>query len=116
MKLSANFHREEFSCKCGCGQDTVDAALIRILEIVRAHFDSPITITSGNRCVLHNKAIGGASDSSHLIGKAADFKVKNVSSIEVYNFINLHAPNDYGLGQYSSWVHVDSRDVMARWG
>ena len=116
MKLSENFSRSEFKCQCGCGQDTVDALLIDILERVRKHFKQPITITSGNRCEKHNKSIGGASNSQHLYGKAADFKVKNVSPIEVFNFIDLFAPSSYGLGSYTSWTHVDVRDNQSRWG
>ncbi len=115
MKLSNHFNRSEFACKCGCGQDTVDAGLINILETVRIHFGQPITITSGNRCEAHNKSIGGAANSQHLYGKGADFKVRNVSPVEVHNFINSHAPKDYGLALYSSWVHVDSREEFARW-
>ena len=63
MRISKHFKREEFACKCGCGQDTVDHSLIEILERVREFFGKPITITSGNRCTTHNKKIGGASGS-----------------------------------------------------
>ena len=40
--LSENFSRHEFACKCGCGNDTVDAELIRVLQSVRARFGKPI--------------------------------------------------------------------------
>ena len=116
MRLSQHFSRKEFACQCGCGQDTVDVLLIDILERVRKYFKQPITITSGNRCASHNKSVGGAVDSQHLTGKAADFKVKNVSSIEVFNFVQLHAPKSYGLGAYTNWTHIDVRDNFARWG
>jgi hypothetical protein len=34
--ISENFARSEFRCKCGCGLDTVDTELLRLLENIRA--------------------------------------------------------------------------------
>jgi uncharacterized protein YcbK (DUF882 family) len=114
--FSEFFTRSEFSCRCNCGFNTVDTQLLSVLEEVRANFRSPITITSGCRCAKHNAKIKGSKNSQHLFGRAADFSVRNVSPIEVYNFIDDKYPSSLGLGLYSTWVHLDSRDVMARWG
>ena len=110
--ISAHFNRSEFACKCGCGQDTVDAALIQKLEVVRLRFNKPITITSGNRCVEYNKQIGGAPASQHLLGRAADIVVKGVSPSEVYKHLDSL---EGGLGGYDSFTHVDSRHGKVRW-
>lgn len=118
IKLSPHFRRSEFSCGCGCGRDTVDYELLRLLETIREHFMQPVTITSGYRCEAHNssQAVKGSKKSQHLYGRAADFKVKNVNPEQVYDFIDAYAPNKWGLGLYSSWVHVDTRSgPMARW-
>lgn len=125
MKISPNFKRSEFACKCGCGYDTVDHELIEILEITRGRYDTPIIITSGCRCITHNEKIqlesnpdyvSYSSNSQHLYGRAADIKIHGVDTSRVYNFINRHAPNKLGLGLYSSWVHVDTRtNGPARW-
>lgn len=115
MKISPHFTREEFACSCGCGMDTVDAELLEILEDVRFHFNSPVTVTSGNRCVAKNREAGGANDSQHLRSRAADIKVKDVHPEDVYNYLDLKHTH-IGLGLYSSWVHVDSRGSKARWG
>ena len=86
-RLSINFTREEFRCKgenChptiagNCGFDTVDTELLRILENVRNHFDEPVTITSACRCMAHNESVGGAHNSQHTKGRAADIIVKDV--------------------------------------
>jgi hypothetical protein len=79
--LSKHFDRSEFRCKgenCApsghgnCGQDTIDYALIEVLEQVREHFNVPVIITCGNRCAWHNQSVGGVPSSQHLLGRAAD--------------------------------------------
>lgn len=109
--ISKHFYRGEFACKCGCGFDTVDAELLRTLETVRFHFGQPVTINSGCRCPEHNKAIGGSPRSQHLLGRAADFVVKDVSPQEVQKFLKDHKG---GLGEYETFTHVDSRGWKAR--
>lgn len=47
-------------------------SLAVFLEIVRLYFGKPIIVTSGLRSAQHNAAIGGVSNSLHLIGKAVD--------------------------------------------
>ena len=54
MKLSDNFSRTEFACKCGCGFDTVDSLTLEALESIRKHFNKPVTVTSGCRCLVHS--------------------------------------------------------------
>jgi uncharacterized protein YcbK (DUF882 family) len=113
-KVSKHFSRSEFACKCGCGFNTVDVELVGILESIRQRFDKPITVTSGCRCVAHNEAEGGGSKSQHLIGRAADIIVHGVEPDAVAAFadIGCAAP---GLGRYSTFTHIDSRDEQARW-
>lgn len=113
--ISAHFNRSEFACQCGCGFDTVDVELIETLETVRQYFMSPVTITSGCRCVPHNVKIGGSYDSQHTKGRAADFKVQGKTPQEVHDFLCRTYPNQYGVGIYDSWIHFDSRTEKARW-
>jgi uncharacterized protein YcbK (DUF882 family) len=115
IKVSENFVRSEFQCRCGCGFDTVDIALIQILERVRAHFDKPVIVTSGCRCMAHNEAEGGAHNSQHLLGRAADIIVANVDPDDVADYVeNINI--DGGVGRYSTFTHIDSRCGCARWG
>ncbi|EFB70384.1 hypothetical protein PROVRUST_08483, partial [Providencia rustigianii DSM 4541] len=39
----------------------------------------PVYVVSGRRCAKHNKAVGGAEHSQHLLGTAGDIKVKDVT-------------------------------------
>ena len=108
------FKREEFACQCGCGFDTVDYELANILDNVRSYFGSPVHITSGCRCPVHNAKEGGARNSQHLYGRAADIKVTGITPELVYNYINGKYPDKFGLKLYSTWVHVDSRNTKWR--
>lgn len=114
--VSKFFNRIEFKCNCyNCKPYAVDAELLEVLEDVREHFDAPVYITSGWRCEKHNTNVGGAKDSKHLYGIAADFKVRNVSPIDVHGYLVERYPDCYGIGLYSSWVHLDVRPERARW-
>lgn len=113
--LSLHFNRQEFACKCShCGQDTIDYELIVVLERLRVHTNSPITITSGNRCYEWNLASGGAPASKHLFSIAADIQVKGWSPTAIYDLLDEWYPDQYGLKEYSSWVHIDVRKLKWR--
>ena len=114
-KISENFSRSEFECHCGCGFDTVDAELISALELVRSKFKRPIHIISGARCEKHNNEVGGAGKSQHILCKAADFIVKDVSPLRVHEALLSLFPGIYGIGNYRRWTHLDVRSEMARW-
>lgn len=114
MKFNIYFSREEFECKCGCGQDTVDAELVLQLTLIRAHFNKPVIVTSGNRCMAYNERVGGSRNSQHLLGRAADIIVRDVDPDDVADYaekINV----DGGVGRYSTFTHIDSRRDLARW-
>lgn len=114
--LSQHFNRVEFECKCGdCGQDQVDYKLIEVLEHLRSVVCEPITITSGNRCHQHNMNIGGSPRSQHLWSKAADIQVKNWAPEDIYKLLDEWYPDEFGIGLYRSWVHIDVRQHKARW-
>jgi len=108
------FKRAEFACACGCGQDTVDYHLAEMLDALREWAGAPVTITSGNRCPSYNQKIGGSPASQHLLGRAADVVVKGKAPKEVADWAEGLHPG--GLGRYSNFTHIDSRDGKARWG
>lgn len=114
--LSLNFSRHEFACNDKCGRDTVDFETLQVLEDVREHFNQPVTITSGYRCEARNRAVGGASDSQHVRGRACDIKVAGVKPADVYDYLDKKYSGKYGFGKYSTFTHVDTRsNGPARW-
>ena len=114
--MNKYFKRAEFACKCGCGYSTVDYELLNVLTDIRIHFDSAVTITSGCRCKKHNTEIrNSASNSRHLYGIAADFKVKTIKADTVVEYLIKKYPDSYGIGRYIGWTHIDVRTGIGRW-
>jgi uncharacterized protein YcbK (DUF882 family) len=74
--------------------------------VLRDAVGKSISITSGYRSPQHNKKIGGAKDSQHLYGNAADIVVSTVNPLEVYTYVNNINPKG-GIGRYSTYTHVD---------
>lgn len=75
------FTREEFRCQCGgkyCNGFPAepDETLVRTVNEIRRRLGVPVSIVeaggSGVRCKVHNTAVGGASNSLHMYGRAAD--------------------------------------------
>lgn len=116
-----NFKQKEFSCKCGCGSDSVTPTILLLCQLVRDISGNPVTITSGVRCSDHNKNVGGAEKSQHVpdidgFGHAVDVQVDGVSPSKVYELLDGLFPNTLGLGLYDNWVHIDDRLLKAyRW-
>lgn len=114
--ISPHFREAEFACN-HCGQlhpDGVPQALVDALERIRAHYGVPVNINSGYRCRVHNANVGGAVNSLHLEGKAADFWMAGIDPKQVYCDIDNHWPNG-GLGEYDTFTHIDVRGYHARW-
>ncbi len=107
VHATEHFKDKDFACH-HCGKIKVDPQLPIMLEKLRSALgNNKITITSGYRCPEHNKAIGGARRSQHLLGKAADIKVENKTPEEVGR-----AARKLGFGfvkVYRTWTHVDVR-------
>ncbi|MER5450886.1 D-Ala-D-Ala carboxypeptidase family metallohydrolase [Streptomyces sp. NPDC002766] len=84
------------------------------LEALRKKLgDKPITVNSGFRSIAHNAEIGGASDSMHLYGTAADLDVSGVSNKTVYQ--KAETCGFSGLETYNTdHQHVDSRADLGR--
>ena len=69
--LTANFSKHEFACPC-CGIDDIDPEVVLFCQGVRDEVGHPIKINSGCRCFQHNRDVGGADSSDHLVGKGVD--------------------------------------------
>ena len=123
MKLTENFSLTEFASKDGTAfpAEVVQnlSELAKNLQALRDHFAKSITITSGYRSAAHNVRIGGAKDSYHVRGMAADITVEGVSPQLVYNAIELLIKSgkmtEGGLGLYKTWTHYDFRGKRIRW-
>ena len=120
MYLSKHFSEKEFICKCGqCKSVPLHLKenlilLCQQLEKIR-FYTGAIIINSGVRCELHNKKVGGVANSQHLVGRAADIRVKNMSVEVLYNKIQeLRRQEVIKIGyiqlyKKQSFIHIDVR-------
>lgn len=69
-----------------------------VLEPIRDMVCTPIIITSGYRNPQVNKIVGGADNSQHMSGCAADFHVKGYSRSMMYE-VFLHISNTLEFDQ-----------------
>ncbi|WP_055534950.1 D-Ala-D-Ala carboxypeptidase family metallohydrolase [Streptomyces graminilatus] len=123
---TAHFDFSEFHSKDGSGFSGGKVGASEVKENVRRNMyklealrkkagNSPVTINSGFRSIAHNNASGGASNSMHLYGVAADLAVSGHTTKEVYRIAETCGFS--GLESYSkSWQHVDSRVEHSNYG
>jgi zinc D-Ala-D-Ala carboxypeptidase len=77
------------------------------LEQVRALLGHPMQIDSGYRCPALNKAVGGVSDSAHVVGFAADFICPEYGTpLEIARAIAGSGIAVDQIIQEGSWCHV----------
>lgn len=79
------------------------------LDIIREKLGKPILISSGFRCPVLNKAVGGVANSQHQKGLAADLVCADMESLEKVlretgGFDQLI--KEHRKGSNSFWFHV----------
>lgn len=116
---TAHFDWSEFTSHDGSGFGGGNVSSTQVKENVRRLMyklealrkkagDRSITINSGFRSVSYNASIGGASNSMHTYGVAADVVVSGLSTYQTYKIAETCGFS--GLESYEhSWQHVDSR-------
>lgn len=109
-----HFKVKEFACHDGSDKVLIDNRLIAWLEYIRQLLNNtPIYINSGYRTPAYNKKIGGAKNSYHMKGQAADIRSKDFKPLEVACAARaLEIP---GIILYDTFVHVDTRPTRF-WG
>lgn len=101
-----HFKKEEFTCKCGCGQNNINDEFVLLLEIARKKAGVPFSINCGFRCEKHNQEVGGVTDSAHCKGLAVDISARSDSD----RFSIVSALLSVGFKRvllYSTFIHVD---------
>lgn len=131
--LTKNLSTEEFACRCNypdCHLKLVaHMPLVLAIQGAADHFADKhiarvkIVISGPNRCPKHNAAEGGAKESTHQDAIAADHHLEIavggrwvlIAPLELYKYYDSKYPNKYGIGLYDNRVHLDTREVRARW-
>lgn len=110
---SSHFSFSEWACGCGgtkpgCRVIMVHRPLIADLEVYRAQLGHGLAIASGYRCPQHNSDVGGATDSQHLYGGAADvaYELHDVDVAKLRRFSGIGRSHRTHLVR-----HVDVRHL-----
>lgn len=91
--------------------------LAQELDRVREAWGSPLLVNSWYRPPAVNRAVGGASNSQHLYGKAADIRPAQGNIYDFQKWLDNVAWKDkaLGYGAKKGFVHVDLRPGRIRW-
>lgn len=127
--LSKNFALEEFTRsttakKQGINNDpgpmeiaNLQALVLNVLQPLRTAMGFPINISSGYRSPALNAAIGGAANSQHMKGQAAD--IVGANNAMMFNYIKENLPFDQliweaGNSTQPDWIHVSYKSIGNR--
>jgi uncharacterized protein YcbK (DUF882 family) len=96
----------ERSVRWNASSGCLNSTLRRVVSEVAANF-GPVTVNSTCRSHGHNARVGGARQSLHLTGNAADFRIAG-DTRRVLAFLNAHRSVG-GLKHYGGGVfHIDT--------
>jgi hypothetical protein len=118
-KLAPNFIVREFASKCGADKILIDDRLPHVLQHMRTLLGNrSLSVNSGYRTPEHNKRIGGATNSFHLRGMAADISQHGTDLVTMCRaaesaLLKYKIPGCIILYTRSKFVHVDVRPT--RW-
>lgn len=113
--ISDHFKVKEFACKDGSDKVMVDNNLVVILENIRKTINKPIKIISGYRTGSYNRSCGGADNSYHLLGQAADIQVSGMDVYELAIIAAQHGARGIGTYPVQNFVHIDTRINKKYW-
>ncbi len=104
-------------------QSALRSLVDKALDPLREAWGKPITVNSGFRCEALNKAVGGAADSQHRKGEAADIEAHTRSREDnrrIFELVlKLGLPFDQLINEFDyDWVHIsvgprNRRQVLA---
>lgn len=127
MNLSEHFTLEEMTASETAARKGIDntpsekiIANLKItcqnLELVRAILGKPVLINSGYRSPALNAEVGGADNSAHCKGWAADIICPEYGPpYEVASLLKEHLGNyDQLIYEYETWTHVSFDPQMRR--
>lgn len=116
-QLTPHFNAHEFKCKCGQPHDfqLADELVGKLEELYGKLNCSKIIVTSGFRCVTHDKNVGGSGTGQHTKGTAADICCYGQDGNPISSKIVCCTAQDIGftgianINESYQYTHVDVR-------
>ena len=100
---------KELQCRCGCGRYNYDPNFLIRLTAFRIISANPIGITSGGRCIKHNRHEGGVENSLHQC------ETKPATAVDGYSDNNKQLYQSAcisGLFNEVEWHKTDGKDFV----
>ena len=113
LSLSDNFDLREFACNDGSDKVIVHPSLVALLQAIRNHYGKPVRINSAYRTEEYNASVGGAPNSKHKLGMAADIVVDGVEPEDIAELAEEYFVG--GIGMYNTFTHLDVYGSLRRW-
>jgi len=115
IRVARYFKLNEFACPC-CMKVMLHPKLLAKLVELRNILERPVYITSGYRCPVYNRKVGGTVSSYHCIGLAADIFVKDMELLLLLEICENIDFNGIGFYEKKNFLHLDVRPTKrARW-
>ena len=115
--VTEHFLYSDFVCPC-CDALKITPGFyrhLRLLERMRGELGFPIVVNSGYRCARHNRAVGGAAHSWHLLF-ATDVRPVDGASEKLAAMYDAAERLGFGgIGRYETFIHLDIRPDPMRW-
>ena len=121
----AEFERSETAKRLGIDNSipefyvsNINKLVDNVLDPLREAYGKPIRVTSGYRCTELNRAVGGAGNSQHLYGMAADIQGTPNTAEEVKTLFSLvrklGIEYDQAIFEKNSWLHISYNEGKNR--
>ena len=87
--------------------DNITALCEKVLQPLRDKLGVPVRVSSGFRNKALNAAVGGAANSQHRKGEAADIHAKGYTAQQFFDFIiKSGIVYDQLIQEFDEWVHI----------
>ena len=113
FKISHNFSRKDFSCKCGKCQNEfrISLTIVGIVEHLKGKFKKRVNILQGYICEEQAKELYGNNKDYHHFGKAVDISITDVPIKDIFKEVeSMEEITGIGFSPADNYIHIDIRD------
>ena len=109
-----SFSPAEIACR-GTGAIKINSEAMDKLQSLRNRLGKPLIVRSGYRSPSHNRAVGGAPASKHMLGTAFDIAMSNHDPVAFEAAAREVGFLGFGFYPRSGFIHVDLGPAR-QWG